>query len=82
MRWNWVFFRLGDERDLVLEKMGTDVRGFGGSTLSAKIFELRCCIAFSSVTSFPLAPFLHFLRLGWYIAVGSNGPLKDWDLWV
>ena len=61
-----------DERDLVSEKMGIAVGGF----------RLVCYIALGSGATFPSAPFLHFLGFGWYIAVGSDGPLKDCDPWV
>jgi len=63
---------LGDERDLVLEKMGTDVGGFGGSRLRAKIFGLRCGIAFGSVAAFPSVLLHFFLRFGCFIGLGSD----------
>ena len=66
-------YRLASSHVLVKLRMREDLRvvgGFGGSRLRAKIFGLRCCIAFGSVASFPSAPFLHFIRFGRTIEEG------------
>jgi len=48
------------------------------------VYCLRLCrfFSFGSGSTFHWVQTLHLLRFGWYITVGSEGLLKDYDLWV